>query len=1372
MELKRLVFGRRSFASGSCREPNGATPKHCLSTPAGSARRLRAKQALALAPLLGLALSFGACTRTVTNETADSGYDATEQANATLSTVSHDTDQSVPSAYHGSNEGKVHFAATTTQQSYARGVFNVNVSDGYAGQAAAAFYFPPGTLSGSSPIQKGDLDVLRWDNERTKGSTSFDLGGIRISGSDHLARLIRQQGTNTPVAIGSPFRLQEGCWNWIWVHQRLSANTSTALNEVYLNGDKVVYSNDQNDYGRGVDDVKVGMVGIDASAQSGSPLDFYVDDATIANNAEYIPPRTTVCQPQSGARPYYQFDSKGLNDRMSVGVNLASGNLILKANDLNIAGTGLDLSVNRYYNSQLQSGSPPGTSTGPDLGPHWLTDTGPDIHLVPTSDGGAIFHAPGGYVVTFLPDGSGGYTTPTGINATLTKNNDESYALRFNRTGTTYSFTSDGRLSSIVDQNGNRISYDYGANLALSSIADTQGRTVDFTYTSGKLTGINDQAGRSWGYAYTGDNLTSYTDPENHTTSYQYLSDGRLNKIIDPLGNITTVTYNSAFWDRVSSIIRKDITTGVTHTTTYSYGTGGVCQSDQNRTNVTNARGYVSRYCSDNSGRIVRAADANGNARTATYNGNSDLKAYTSPVDATLGVNATFNYDAQSNSLMNADTPTSSSSTADLVTNVVYDTSVNNQNPYKQYYPAALASPDGTTATRFGYDSSGNVVSIADDIGTTTLRRDPQGRVIQLEDGNHNITNYDYADDPKHHTLRVVNAPPAPARPTSITYDSRSRVATVTDGKNQQRSYSYDELDRIAQVTFDDGSSTSYTYDANGNVLTRVDQAASSSKTTSYTYDGFNSLTKEQFPSGKENNYTYDAVGSPASLTFPDSGGRVTYAYDPADQLVSIAEPGGSCVPSLEVRCTRFTYDSDGNRTTTSYPNGWTINDTYDAADRVFTVYNDGPGLVHYMRYGYVYDDHSGRETNLIQEVEFGSNLPPYGYPTFYGYDQRGRVTSAQYYRGNGEYDNYQYDADSNITQHSTQAGNTYYGYDAANELCWSGPTPAPSICTPPPGATSYNFDANGNETGSSAGLNLIYNAADQTAATQMQGEPRATSIGYLGPSQRERVSEGSVTFQDNVLGLGVRTDANGPVYFVRDDGGTLVAARPSTGGEYYYLFDGLGSVVGLTDSNGNLVRSYSYDPYGNVASNNDLTGNGSAPVDYFRFAGGYQGRGLLYHFGLRYYDSITGRWTQPEPFDPGKLVANRYAYVGGDPVNVTDLGGECKSTSACLAMQEKNAIRKGILFDPQGYWTCDSSGECVATAALSQPASSGPGGQHDESSPEATDRWFHCPSFNVCPKQIKKAATKAHHVYCQHTYNHHCLDFHDEIQIDYLIEL
>ena len=96
---------------------------------------------------------------------------------------------------------------------------------------------------------------------------------------------------------------------------------------------------------------------------------------------------------------------------------------------------------------------------------------------------------------------------------------------------------------------------------------------------------------------------------------------------------------------------------------------------------------------------------------------------------------------------------------------------------------------------------------------------------------------------------------------------------------------------------------------------------------------------------------------------------------------------------------------------------------------------------------------------------------------------------------------------------------------------------------------------------------------------------------------------------------------------------------------------------MGLTDSSGNLVNTYQYDPSGNLTSS---TGTVSNP---WRYAGGYYDSGTgLYKFGIRYYDPGTGRWTQRDPVG-GSLQemtkANPYVYAGNNPVTQTDPSGK-----------------------------------------------------------------------------------------------------------------
>ena len=119
--------------------------------------------------------------------------------------------------------------------------------------------------------------------------------------------------------------------------------------------------------------------------------------------------------------------------------------------------------------------------------------------------------------------------------------------------------------------------------------------------------------------------------------------------------------------------------------------------------------------------------------------------------------------------------------------------------------------------------------------------------------------------------------------------------------------------------------------------------------------------------------------------------------------------------------------------------------------------------------------------------------------------------------------------------------------------------------------------------------------------------------------------------------------------------------------GKYYYLFDGLGSVTGLTDTGGSLVATYSYDAFGNIISETgDSTLNAINP---YRFTSRvYDKESGLYYYRARYYDSRVGRFTQKDPLrDALNSGDNLYVYVGNNPVNMVDPSGEwgvpcCKS--------------------------------------------------------------------------------------------------------------
>jgi len=102
----------------------------------------------------------------------------------------------------------------------------------------------------------------------------------------------------------------------------------------------------------------------------------------------------------------------------------------------------------------------------------------------------------------------------------------------------------------------------------------------------------------------------------------------------------------------------------------------------------------------------------------------------------------------------------------------------------------------------------------------------------------------------------------------------------------------------------------------------------------------------------------------------------------------------------------------------------------------------------------------------------------------------------------------------------------------------------------------------------------------------------------------------------------------------------------------YYYHFDALGSVVALSDSDGDTVQVYEYDVYGQVAASDP---NHPNP---FLFTGRrYDTETGLYYYRARYYNASIGRFLQTDPIGYGDGM-NMYAYCANNSVNSIDPSG------------------------------------------------------------------------------------------------------------------
>jgi len=123
-----------------------------------------------------------------------------------------------------------------------------------------------------------------------------------------------------------------------------------------------------------------------------------------------------------------------------------------------------------------------------------------------------------------------------------------------------------------------------------------------------------------------------------------------------------------------------------------------------------------------------------------------------------------------------------------------------------------------------------------------------------------------------------------------------------------------------------------------------------------------------------------------------------------------------------------------------------------------------------------------------------------------------------------------------------------------------------------------------------------------------------------------------------------------------------------------WYVYDGLGSVVGEVDPLGNLTSSPKYDVYGAVR------GNGGTASTRHGFVGGLghlsePETGLIY-MKARYMDPQTGRFVSQDPARNGQ---NWFAYCGGNPVGMADRTGKEGELMSTIMSSDISATLDGI---------------------------------------------------------------------------------------------
>ena len=426
-----------------------------------------------------------------------------------------------------------------------------------------------------------------------------------------------------------------------------------------------------------------------------------------------------------------------------------------------------------------------------------------------------------------------------------------------------------------------------------------------------------------------------------------------------------------------------------------------------------------------------------------------------------------------------------------------------------------------------------------------------------------------------------------------------------------------------------------------------------------YGYDGAGRLTSmaEQGGTGSVA-YTYDDLGRRASMS--DASGVTGYAYYPDGATRSVTSPAGAV---------SYAYDGSGLRTSMTTPAG-TVAYAYDTGGRLDTVV-DADGRTFDLGI-----DSDGRMRSLSR---------PNGVTSTWSYDDASRLTGVTHKRGAAVVDSATYvlDADGNRTKLTTPAGDESYTLNAIDQLT--------SVTYPGGPTTTYTYDDAGNRLTSKTGAlpAVAYTYDDASQLTSVGGAPvthdeagnvtaeRGTTYGFdwLGRMievDGPAVPGGSATYtydgdgvrvaQDTAAGaedlLYDRLSADGAPDLVEDGDESFLhlldGVVEADGTDVRYpLADGLGSVRTVTGADGSTVGTTSYDAFGAKRS----TAGATTTFGYT----GAPHAGDLVHLDARDLDTSLGRFLSTDPVRPGAPGAvgwNQYTYVANNPTSFVDPRG------------------------------------------------------------------------------------------------------------------
>jgi len=429
-----------------------------------------------------------------------------------------------------------------------------------------------------------------------------------------------------------------------------------------------------------------------------------------------------------------------------------------------------------------------------------------------------------------------------------------------------------------------------------------------------------------------------------------------------------------------------------------------------------------------------------------------------------------------------------------------------------------------------------------------------------------------------------------------------------------------------------------------------------------------------------------NAQGYAHYLAVLEQSAIVDRLYNELDQAYASAEYVEDYDQQKKVYWEAKEINAAGQILKAKYGNGVSSTYTYDQFGRINSVFAADADAQSFVNQSYTFDA-LGNLTNRNDVIE--------GFSEDFTYDNLNRLVGVQY-QGAGaahvkklsaDTVSYSYDSLGNLIRKSDILGggsNGNYTYGESN----AGPHAVSNIS----GLGAFSYDANGNQI-SGNGRTTEYSPFNKPTSIIKGG--RQTAMWY-GP-ERQLVKQTEETDQglETTLYIGglfeqVEKRGGGTVHRhnisvagssiavvetavptsqqVDSDGLPILNNTPQVISEHYLHKNHQGSVIALTDVQGEVIERRYYDAFGDLKNYIGQAGAFLAsPLAYNAITSiGFTGHKLLQtaaviHMRGRVYDPMIGRFLSADPHIQSPLNSqslNRYAYVWNNPLSFTDPSG------------------------------------------------------------------------------------------------------------------